>query len=539
MKKQVLILLAILTQAIAPTFAYDFSSRDTGNTLYYTITGPNTVAVTHPNSSAPFWTMQPSGSLIIPYNVWHENQRYEVTSIDNNAFSGCIYITSLSIPNSITSIGWYAFSGCSGLTSVTIPQSVTNIAEGAFSNCSNLEQITLPDTLDAIEYQLFKNCSALQRINIPQTVTEIENSAFESCSVLDSVIIPNSVTSISNLAFWGCSGLHYLEIGSNVNSIGYSCFDRCTGLSSLHVKRVYPPTIQENTFANCSPYTPLYIPCGSISFYQTAPYWSQFTTMHEEGCLHTIEVLTPDNDQGLVEGGGTYRTGDTATLRAAGMPGFRFDQWSDSINDNPRYVIVTSDRTFTALFTEDNPIVSNDTIFTTEYDTIFTPEYDTIYITIHDTILQSPIFYDLNVFSGNPQRGLVAGNGRFPDSTWIEIAAIPLEGNQFVQWQDGNTENPRAVQLIGSDANYIATFDAGTQAIGDVSKINDFQINVHKGQIVVSNAENQRIRIFDNLGRLLTTTYSHDRAYIIKMPNTGVYFVQVGDANAQKVVVVQ
>ena len=44
-------------------------------------------------------------------------------------------VKDLVIPNSVTSIRNNAFSGCSGLTSVTIPNSVTSIGERAFSYC--------------------------------------------------------------------------------------------------------------------------------------------------------------------------------------------------------------------------------------------------------------------------------------------------------------------------------------------------------------------------------------------------------------------
>ena len=75
-----------------------------------------------------------------------------LSSIGDNAFSGCSGLTSIILPNSIKWIGSSAFNGCSGLTgSLTIPNSVTQIGYRAFYDCCSIDEIimlsTTPPTL--------------------------------------------------------------------------------------------------------------------------------------------------------------------------------------------------------------------------------------------------------------------------------------------------------------------------------------------------------------------------------------------------------
>ena len=95
-------------------------------------------SITIPNSvtsigSYAFFGCSSLTSVTIPNSV---------TSIGMEAFSNCSSLTSVTIGESVTNIGGFAFSGCSSLTSVTIPNSVTSIGGFAFSDCSSLTSIT-------------------------------------------------------------------------------------------------------------------------------------------------------------------------------------------------------------------------------------------------------------------------------------------------------------------------------------------------------------------------------------------------------------
>ena len=132
-----------------------------------------------------------------------------VTGIGNEAFSGCFFLTTITIPDSVTSIGEWAFKDCSSLTAITIPDGVTSIGE------------------------FFPDCFSLTTISIPDSVTSIGEMAFYSCSSLTDITIPESVTSIGELAFYGCSSLTAITIPDSVTSIGYAAFGYVEECDSL------------------------------------------------------------------------------------------------------------------------------------------------------------------------------------------------------------------------------------------------------------------------------------------------------------------
>ena len=251
-----------------------------------------------------------------------------VTSIGDQAFYRCAGLTSVKIPNSVTSIGEYAFYQCTGLTSLTIPNSVTSIGEYAFSgctclttinwnavnvisypyysnnhpfnNCTNLSTVVFGEDVETIPSNAFYLCSSLSSITIPNSVKSIGNNAFTGSTDLTSVEIPNSVTSIGVAAFANCEDLTSLTIGNSVKSIGrfafFCChsvtsltipnsvtsignnaFSGCTGLTKITSFANSFQTIGNNIFDKVNKSIPVYVPCSSISDYQTASGWNEFT----------------------------------------------------------------------------------------------------------------------------------------------------------------------------------------------------------------------------------------------------------------------
>ena len=63
-------------------------------------------------------------------------------------------------------------------------------------------------------------------------------------------------------------------------------------------------------------------------------------------------TITLTGENGSFEGAGSFAYGDTCQLTAIANVGYHFVQWSDSITDNPRSIVLTQDITLTAVFAQ-------------------------------------------------------------------------------------------------------------------------------------------------------------------------------------------
>ena len=109
--------------------------------------------------------MREDGTAIITSYVCEEDELtipaeldgHAVTGIGEKAFSLCLSLTSVTIPDSVTTIGESAFSSCPSLMSVTIPDSVTTIGRRAFFGCPDTLTITVSRDSYAAQYCIENN----------------------------------------------------------------------------------------------------------------------------------------------------------------------------------------------------------------------------------------------------------------------------------------------------------------------------------------------------------------------------------------------
>ena len=275
--KLTLVLTILMSMAGLQAFAaWNTSTKVQVDGLYYYLDNDNLQAQVTSKPSGKY-----TGKIEIPFDFIYKGEAYTVTSIGQSAFSECLYLTSITIPESVTSIGRSAFWACDGLTSIIIPNSVTSIGEEAFygsgltsvtignsvtsigyeafSACYGLTSVTIPNSVTSIGGRAFYRCTGLTSVTIGNSVTSIDRSAFEDCRGLTSITIPNSVTSIGESAFSACYGLTSVTIPNSVTSIGWGAFYRCTGLTSVTIGNSVT-SIGGRAFEYCSGLTSVTIP---------------------------------------------------------------------------------------------------------------------------------------------------------------------------------------------------------------------------------------------------------------------------------------
>lgn len=226
---------------------------------------------------------------VLPKEVDIDGKPYTVTAIGNGAFAGNRLITAY-LPESVTTIGDNAFDGCVNLTSVTqvgssddavFPASVESIGKFAFEGCGKLNMTFLEaKALTTIGDNAFYGCISLQHVefatdsalgyigkeafmesgvsvvNLAGTqVTEIGYSAFEGCASLAELTLPEKIEIININAFYGCTSLRTVSVSGtadNITFIGSHAFYNCKfDPSDIEDRAAEGATIESDAFLNC------------------------------------------------------------------------------------------------------------------------------------------------------------------------------------------------------------------------------------------------------------------------------------------------
>ncbi len=115
-----------------------------------------------------------------------------------------------------------------------INNSTSEIAPEAFSGCVNLKSVILPNTMILLSKEAFKNCESLEKINL-RSVMVISESVFDGCINLKSVEFGPELLSIGQLAFAN-SGLEEVKITSSIQVVDNDAFAYCSNLEMVEIE---------------------------------------------------------------------------------------------------------------------------------------------------------------------------------------------------------------------------------------------------------------------------------------------------------------
>ena len=382
-------------------------------------------------------------------------------------------------------------------------------------------------------------------------VTAIGDYAFYRSESLTKLNIPNSVTTIGTSAFYSCTNLDSIVISRYVTSIGNYAFSACNSLSTITCLGITPPAANDLKINTAT--AKLIIPSIAYENYSTHKYWKQFVNIETiEVEYNQLTVLSNNTEWGLVEGSGHFYNGDLCNIVATSKHGYHFVKWNDDNTENPRTIVITQDSTFTATFepdtfsivikTDDNDMgtVDNGGKYAYNSEAIISATANNGYrfVEWNDgntenprtiTVTQDSTFtalFEIEVFgvyaaSENPDLGGVK----------VILVAEPIEGFEFVEWTDGNTENPRTLTLTEDTeiyARFTMSIEGPTTDIEN-SKISSTNVYSRNNTLYVENTT-EKYFVLDASGRLI---YSGNKNSIT-LPS-GVYFVTI-NGMVQKVI---
>ncbi|UKK54284.1 leucine-rich repeat protein [Prevotella sp. E2-28] len=423
-------------------------------------------------------TNTPSGSVAIPATVTYNNRKYNVTAI-KGVNSG---VTSIEIPEGVTSIG-IAFKEKESLTSIIVPSTVQQLEKNAFFGCSSLISVTLSEGLTYIGENAFYGCTQLPNITIPSTIISMGADAFMGCRNLKKItwnakhcadfeaspFYTMLYFDNTSYDFWGndyttqitfgdeveyipaylCSGFYALStivIPNSVKEIGSHAFDAVRS-TTTYKKYKFDTTLSSISFGTelekigsyafygRSILSELTIPdkCTTIDPFAFA-YCSNLSTITMGKCINTI---------------GTYTFGGTPSINTINIYAI-----------TPP--IITGKNVFGGLSIFNNNYALSDLMAITlnvRSKALDAYKSAAVWKDMYVQVMENDIrTFTLSVSSADESKGTTTQGGAYDEDSEILIYAAAKDGYKFSKWNDGNTENPRTVKMIGN-LSFVAQFE--------------------------------------------------------------------------------
>ena len=401
-------------------------------------------------------TYTPSGSVIIPATVKYNNRTYNVTAITDVNFE----ITSCEIPEGVTSIGT-AFQGRNYLTSIIIPSTVKRIENEAFKNSSSLITVYIPEGLTYIGTNAFQNCSGLQSITIPTTLTSMGANSFNGCKKLAKIIwnaknctdfSSEDVAPFIDYSNGYSKGNNYTTSIVFGEEVQYIPAYLCTNFKNL-LTIEFPNSVREiGKYA-------FWNPVGTLNSVKFGTGLERIGSYAFYGNIILSSITIPDKCTTI----SAYAFGKCSNLSSITFGKEITTIGNSAFSDNNKINTIN-------IYTTTPPVITKD---------VFSGISDLMAVTLNvrtkavDAYKAADVWkemyvqpmendvrtFTLNVSSTDESKGTTTPRGMYDEDSEVLIYAAAKDGYQFSRWNDGNTDNPRTVKMIG-DLSYKAYFEA-------------------------------------------------------------------------------
>ena len=182
--------------------------------------------------------------------------------------------------SNVSALGEYACNNCFLLKEVSVKSNlITEISQRAFTGCSALEKIALPNTVTEIKAYAF-NGSMIPQFQFPSNLEIVGEYAFTSAKI-GTIVLPDTLITLGH--YNNNTNAVKIIVPYRITSIPSGAFGNNTSMSEYHFKSTTPPTLADKSAFNGIPSDCIiYVPQGSLSAYQTATNWSQYSSHMQE-----------------------------------------------------------------------------------------------------------------------------------------------------------------------------------------------------------------------------------------------------------------
>jgi hemin uptake protein HemP len=178
-------------------------------------------------------------------------------------------------------------------------RAVSSIANDAFSGCLKLKDVVIPEGVTSVGNNAFKDMSStITSLALPSTVTEIGDYAFAGMNnrKFNTLVLPNTIIRIGAHAFDGASYLQTIHFGSTLEEIGDYAFNGCTRVKQMTCLAEITPNVGTDGLTSINSLAELYVPNEYLFDYQIDSNWSRFVLKP----YGATETTVTDNDVAVV-----------------------------------------------------------------------------------------------------------------------------------------------------------------------------------------------------------------------------------------------